>query len=105
VRSWFDAASVAVLPYRRTEQSGAGSLARGAGTPLLTTNVGELARLSTFPPLPPEDPTRLADALEQALVAVRSGAQDDGSENDLAEIVATTIAIYTEIVVSTGSAR
>src|ERR1700722_5700360 len=35
VRSWFDLASVAVLPYHRIEQSGAGSLARGAGTPLL----------------------------------------------------------------------
>ena len=53
VRSWFDLASVAVLPYHRIEQSGAGSLARGAGTPLLTTDVGELAKLGTFPPVPP----------------------------------------------------
>jgi glycosyltransferase involved in cell wall biosynthesis len=97
VRSWFDMAAVAVLPYRRTEQSGAGSLARGAGTPLLTTNVGELAGLSTFPPVAPEDPTRLADALEQALDAVRSGAGDDRSEDDLAEIVAQTTEIYTKI--------
>jgi glycosyltransferase involved in cell wall biosynthesis len=103
VRSWFDVAAVAVLPYRRIEQSGAGSLARSAGTPLLTTDVGELARLSTFPPVPPEDPTRLADALEQALGAVRSGAQDDRAQDNLTEIVTQTTAIYTEIVVRTGS--
>jgi glycosyltransferase involved in cell wall biosynthesis len=98
VRSWFDVASVAVLPYRRTEQSGAGSLARGVGTPLLTTDVGELAELSTFPPVPPEDPARLADALEQAIGDERTGVQEDPPENDLADIVAQTIGIYTDVV-------
>ncbi len=101
VRSWFDLASVAVLPYRRTEQSGAGSLARSAGTPLLTTNVGELAHLGTFPPVPPNDPVSLADALERALPAEPGDAAAERPDTDLAEIVARTTAIYAKVITST----
>ena len=100
VSGWFDLAAVAVLPYRRTEQSGAGSLARGAGTPLLTTNVGELASLGTFPPVAPDAPQELADALDAALAAAPGAAREHRSETDLPEIVAQTTAIYAEVIAS-----
>ncbi|MGH2915647.1 MAG: glycosyltransferase [Solirubrobacteraceae bacterium] len=103
VRTWFDLATVAVLPYRRIEQSGAGSLAAGTGVPLLATDVGELAGLSTYPPVPPADPAALAAALGRALAAHDGDDSDDSddsghaqraSDDDLAEIAAQTAALY-----------
>ena len=96
VRSWFDLASVAVLPYHRIEQSGAGSLARGAGTPLLTTDVGELAKLGTFPPVPPRDPSRLAESLHAVLSGDAEAVDDHQESADLVAIVAETTLIYAQ---------
>jgi glycosyltransferase involved in cell wall biosynthesis len=96
IRPWFDAATLAVLPYRRIEQSGAGSLARGAGVPLLATDVGELAELSTVPPVAPGDPAQLADALERALEGDLSRVAPDAA-GDLGEIVGETVDVYREL--------
>ncbi|HLI61616.1 MAG TPA: glycosyltransferase [Solirubrobacteraceae bacterium] len=115
VRAWFEAASLAVLPYRRIEQSGAGSLASGAGTPLLTTTVGELAQMSTLQPVPPEDPDALADGLRRALAdgngdAARSargatrtargaarGAPRPAPATELPEVVRRTTRVYERV--------
>ena len=67
VRTWFDVATVAVLPYRRAEQSGVASLAVAAGTPVLTSDVGELAQLSALPAFRPGDTEALAGSLERFL--------------------------------------
>jgi glycosyltransferase involved in cell wall biosynthesis len=67
IASWFAAADVTVLPYRRSEQSGVGRLALAAGTPIITTNVGDLASLSVASALRPEDPDGLATAIQDFL--------------------------------------
>lgn len=94
LQAWFDLAAVAVLPYRRSEQSGVASLALAAGTPVLTSDVGELGAMSCGTPFPPRDPPALAHELSRFLRAdaVRPSA---GAPNaDLAQIVAETVAIY-----------
>jgi glycosyltransferase involved in cell wall biosynthesis len=97
IRAWFDLAAVAVLPYRRSEQSGVASLALAAGTPVLTSDVGELGAMSCGTPFPPRDPPALARELSRFLRAdaVRPSA---GAPNaDLAEIVAETVALYEQL--------
>lgn len=94
VRAWFELAAVAVLPYRRSEQSGVASLASAAGTPLLTTNVGELGGLSTLDPVPPRDPAALAAALEQCLRTSGDRPIRAAARGDLAEIVDLTSSVY-----------
>jgi glycosyltransferase involved in cell wall biosynthesis len=104
VRAYFDMATIAVLPYRRSEQSGVASLASAAGTPVLTTDVGELAALSTVPPVPPRDPAQLAERLTGFLAAPRPprrGSAGRAAGGDLAEIAATTAALYTDLVPTT----
>lgn len=93
IRAWFDLATAATLPYRRSEQSGVASLASAAGTPLLTTDVGELADLSCVPAPSPGDPSALANQLETFL---SSGTRrhDRSAGGDLAEIAAETAALY-----------
>lgn len=94
IRAWFDLATVAVLPYRRIEQSGVGSLASAAGTPMLTSDVGELAKLSTFTPVPPADPRALGDELRRCLVNDGVEAAPHRPGGDVAEIVTETAALY-----------
>ena len=109
VRAWFDTAAVVVLPYRRSEQSGVASLAAAAGTPLLTSSVGELAAMSSAEPVPPGDPRALAAQLDRFLrtgpgsreparpgdLASRERSQHGG---DLPEIAAQTTLAYRELV-------
>lgn len=98
VQPWFEAASLAVLPYRRIEQSGAGSLASGAGTPLLTTTVGELEQLSTLPPVAPGDPIALADGLRRGLEATAERpAGRVARDADLPQIVERTAEVYDRV--------
>jgi glycosyltransferase involved in cell wall biosynthesis len=94
IRAWFDLATVAVLPYRRIEQSGVGSLASAAGTPMLTSNVGELAKLSTFTPFPPADPRALAHELRRCLVNDGTASTLHSPGGDVAEIVTETAGLY-----------
>lgn len=103
VRPWFDAASLAVLPYRRIEQSGAGSLASGAGTPLLTTTVGELTQLSTHEPVTPGDPVALAAGLRRALgraggpATAARAAPRTTPDADLPQVVARSARVYERV--------
>lgn len=98
VRPWFELATVAVLPYRRSEQSGVASLGAAAGTPLLTSDVGELAPFSAVPPVPPGDTRALAARLSGFLDvgAANVGSRAPGS--DLHEIAERTAALYGEVV-------
>jgi glycosyltransferase involved in cell wall biosynthesis len=98
IRTWFELANVAVLPYRRSEQSGVASLAAAAGTPLITTEVGELAALSAMAPVPPRDPRALAARLREFLDD--AGARDSRVEapgGDLPEIAERTALLYREV--------
>ena len=45
IAGWFRAAMAAVLPYRRTEQSGVAALANAFGLPVLASTVGGLREL------------------------------------------------------------
>jgi len=98
IRAWFDLATVAVLPYRRIEQSGVGSLASAAGTPLLTSDVGELAKLSTYPPVPPGDPEALAGQLRRALETPAEAAAVRRPGGDLGDVVSETARLYERLV-------
>lgn len=65
VAPWFDAADLAVLPYRRIEQSGVAALAAAAGRPVIVSDVGGLGEdasraIATFPA---GDAARLAELL------------------------------------------
>jgi glycosyltransferase involved in cell wall biosynthesis len=97
IRAWFDLASAAVLPYRRSEQSGVASLAAAAGTPLITTDVGELGRLSCVPAPPPGDPSALANRLK-AFLSKGEQRRHRSPGGDLAEVVAETAALYSSLV-------
>jgi len=94
VRAWFELATIAVLPYRRSEQSGVASLASAAGTPLLTTTAGELAAFSTFDPVSPRDPVALAAALERILRRSGDRPVRVASGGDLGQIVDQTVSVY-----------
>ena len=98
IRTWFELASVAVLPYRRSEQSGVASLAAAAGAPVLTTDVGELAALSALPPVPPRDPRALALRLREFLdVAGAPDSRVEAPGGDLPEIAERTARLYRKV--------
>lgn len=66
----FDAAQVAVLPYREIEQSGVLATALAFGTPTIATAVGafpEAAEHGVLTTVPPGDETALAEALDRLL--------------------------------------
>ncbi len=97
IRAWFDLASATVLPYRRSEQSGVASLAAAAGTPLITTDVGELGGHSCVPPPPPSDPSALAKQLA-AFLSTDERPLPRSSGGDLANIAAETATLYRSLV-------
>ena len=105
VRTWFDLATLAVLAYRRSEQSGVASLAVAAGTPLLTTNLGELPAMSTFPPVPPGDPVTLSTALSAALSTAESDRGVRAPGGDVDEVAAQTIGAYQRLRSTAPSGR
>lgn len=97
MRSWFKLAALAVLPYRRSEQSGVANLARSAGTPLVTTAVGELASLSAVPAVPPRNPGALASALQVSLAHPVADRDTNSTVSNLDAIVAQTVAAYAKL--------
>jgi glycosyltransferase involved in cell wall biosynthesis len=96
VRPWFDVATAAVLPYRRIEESAVAGLAASAGTPLVVTDVGDLARQAARPDLvvAPRDPAALATALDRAVEQPVAVAPAD----DAADVVAATTGVYEALV-------
>ena len=97
VRSWFETATVTVLPYRRSEHSGVASLARGSGAPLLTTDVGDLASVSSFAPFAPRDVAALADRLREALGGAPVAPSQSVHSDDLPDVAMRTAGIYASI--------
>jgi glycosyltransferase involved in cell wall biosynthesis len=98
VRPWFELAEAAVLPYRRIEQSSVASLARSAGTPIVATDVGELAAFVQRPEwcVEPRSPARLAVALDSFLAAgVGRPAPAGGRDGaELTDAVRATLGVY-----------
>jgi glycosyltransferase involved in cell wall biosynthesis len=100
VAGWFDLAAAAVLPYRRTEQSGVASLAQSFGIPVLASQVGGLAEQFKGTPwtFPPAAPMHLADTLIRFLTTPPSEltdtSSDPGRDNELASVVTRTLDLY-----------
>lgn len=101
---FFGAADVVVQPYRSATQSGVAHLAFGFSVPVITTAVGGLAEAVPHGVaglvVPPESPTRLAEAVcrfldDDALAAtLRAGAarlRDESGWDELARTVETLI--------------
>ena len=94
VTAWFDLARAAVLPYRRIEESAVARLAEATGTPMLTTDVGELGSLSVVEPAAPQDPAALAETIKRFLGLPDAAPGGKPQQRDLAAIADRTISIY-----------
>lgn len=86
IPTYFAAADLCVLPYVSASQSGIVQLAYGAGTPVVTTNVGGLPDVVTDGVggllVPPESPEAIADAVVRAcsggnLASLAAGARQE----------------------------
>jgi glycosyltransferase involved in cell wall biosynthesis len=93
VQAMFGLAQVAVLAYRRSEQSGVANLAAALAVPVVTTSVGALPEVSSVPPVPPGEPRALADALRAALSAPRESFLRP-ERNSIDDVVRRTVAVY-----------
>ncbi len=100
IAPWLDAADAAVLPYRRIEQSGVGSLAAALGVPVLASDAGSLADEYGDPgwSFPAGDRAALAALLARFLAArdgagPRAGARP-ASGADIDDVAARTLAAY-----------
>lgn len=110
IAGWFRAAAAAVLPYRRTEQSGVAALANAFGTPVLASTVGGLRELYgdsawTFPPA---DPAEIARVLTEFLAPPVSSQVPTGNSPTSAElnaVIAETIEAYRSVVSRDGVGR
>jgi glycosyltransferase involved in cell wall biosynthesis len=98
VGPWFDVADVAVLPYRRIDQSSVTSMAAAADTPVLLSRVGGLAEGAderwTFPP---RSPQRLAEVIADFVRAVSLGeavGAAPGTSPDIEDFAALTVSRY-----------
>jgi glycosyltransferase involved in cell wall biosynthesis len=104
VRPWFEAASAAVLPYRRIEQSGVGSLAATLGVPVLTSTVGNLTADYGSPrwSFPPANPAQLALVLDDFLRSPRGAAGPNWAGPiagvDLPAVAAATLDAYYRVI-------
>jgi glycosyltransferase involved in cell wall biosynthesis len=96
IRTWFELAEAAVLPYTRIEQSGVANLAAAAGTPVLASRVGGLVQEGSDPrwSYPGGDPHALAGVLEDFLSQRDKAAALQEPAPELAAVVETTIDLY-----------
>jgi glycosyltransferase involved in cell wall biosynthesis len=100
IAPWFDAADAAVLPYRRIEQSGVGSLAAALRAPVLASDAGSLVAEygDAAWSFPAGDRAALAGLLRRFLDAREgAGPRDaprDAAGADIAEVAARTIDAY-----------
>jgi glycosyltransferase involved in cell wall biosynthesis len=99
LRPWFELCEAAVLPYVRIEQSGVASLAAGAGAPVLASEVGGLGHEFSGErwTYPARDPDALANVLRDFLqtpAGDRPALPGGDAEPNLAEVAATTAALY-----------
>ena len=96
IRTWFELAEAAVLPYTRIEQSGVANLAAAAGTPVLASRVGGLVQEGSDPrwSYPAGDPERLAGVLADFLSQRDKRAALQEPAPELSAVVKTTIDLY-----------
>lgn len=96
IRTWFELAEAAVLPYTRIEQSGVANLAAAAGTPVLASRVGGLVQDGSDPrwSYPASDPQRLAGVLADFLSQRDKAAALQEPAPELSAVVKTTIDLY-----------
>ena len=105
VSAWFQLSDAAVLPYRRTEQSGVASLARSFDITILASRVGGLAELFsdsrwTFPPMAP---ALLADTITTFLTEKRGEhcapyLSSSPRADDLSSVTDSTLAVYRKVI-------
>jgi glycosyltransferase involved in cell wall biosynthesis len=110
VAGLIEAATCVALPYRQASQSGVGSLAKAHGRPLVATSLGGLSELLADGSgllVPPEDPSRLAQALLEVLrdrdLARRlgaAGAHTATRESSWDAVATRTLAAYDEHLLS-----
>ena len=94
VAAWFRVAHVAVLPYRKIEQSGVLSLARALEVPVIASDAGGLAGgCSPAWSYPAGDRTSLAGLLRR-LELERPPPVEASGARDLASFAGATLAIY-----------
>lgn len=99
VRPWFELADAVVLPYRKIEQSAVASLASAAGTPVLPSDVGELAAFAAHDDwvYPPRAPAQLADVIRLFLPAPSPGKYEQRHGAGLADIAVRTLETYRSV--------
>jgi glycogen(starch) synthase len=93
VRTWFDVADAAILPYRRSEQSAVAYLANSSRTPVLASAIGGLPEIATAT-FPPRDPAGLARCVTEFFdgdVEVAAVAEPD---EDMDVIIEQTLGVY-----------
>jgi len=105
-----EAATCLALPYRQASQSGVGSLAKAHGRSMVATSLGGLSELLADGSgllVPPENPSRLAQALLEILrdrdLAQRlgaAGARTAARESSWDAVAARTLAAYDEHLLS-----
>jgi glycosyltransferase involved in cell wall biosynthesis len=98
----FRLADIAVLPYRRIEDSGVANLAMAASAPMVVSDAGVLPEYVPDPARrgPPGDASRLAEALAGFLDTSRpDGAPPEGDAPgaEFGEVVIATLALYGEV--------
>jgi glycosyltransferase involved in cell wall biosynthesis len=107
IAAWFRLAEAAVLPYRRTEQSGVASLANAFEVPVLASTVGGLREqfAGSCWTFPPRDPESLARVLASFLAATRSEQTliPVPRVSDLASVIKSTFELYEKA--TSGHAR
>jgi glycosyltransferase involved in cell wall biosynthesis len=100
VRTWFELAEAAVLPYTRIEQSGVANLAAAAGTPILASRVGGLVQEGSDLrwSFEASDPAGMAAVIGDFLSSpsARSDAARRAVAPELREVVRATLAFYAQ---------
>jgi glycosyltransferase involved in cell wall biosynthesis len=95
VPSFFAAADLVVLPYRRSSASGPLHIAMSCGLPVVTTSVGGLVEATAGYTgavlVPPCDPAALADGIRSALPLIGTAHADPCSWAESAERYASLL--------------
>lgn len=99
IAGWFRAAEAAVLPYRRTEQSGVAGLAAAFGVPVLASTAGGLGEHFAgsrwiFPPRSPESIAKVLADFFSAPLEQRGHGSHHPHSAALAEVVKATLDVY-----------
>ena len=99
VAAWFQAATVMVLPYRRTEQSGVAALANAFSVPVLASTAGGLGEQYegsdwVFPPRRPKELANVLAKFVQASPGERAATFSVRPAADLGSVIEATRELY-----------